>query len=318
MTKAVPKESSKEKEKTSKSAFEKMLRAKCKNCSEGSIKVYLAAIKRLHKLVSDGDIPKTGAWLNKKELMTKYEALPLTKRRQLSLAAVKAAQAYGQKSDKWSVKMFRDQSQYQEKRDKNERSETETKAWPKHGFDAIKRAAREQRKRITHILKEAPSLKNLYPYQVYMLFKLYSEVPFRNTFADLNLKDKTKNYVSVPKKGSITFEMRVYKNSKQLGERHIKLSRAATTQLRKFLKYREALVDHDWLFSNKRGGKLTRPALGKLLHRATKTLIGKRFGSRLIRVLAATESRKEIEKVSELSKKMLHTSKQTRQYTRKS
>ena len=73
MTKAVPKESKGEDK--SKSAFEKKLRQNCKNCSEGSIKVYLAAIKRLHKLVSDGDVPITGTWLNKKELMTKYEVI---------------------------------------------------------------------------------------------------------------------------------------------------------------------------------------------------------------------------------------------------
>ena len=300
------------------SVFAAKLKKVCKKCTPQSIVVYLAAIRRLHRLTGDGEVPTTGGWLNSPALMKKYENLPLNKRRHLSLAAVKASSAYGKQSDKWSTKMFRDQSEYQAERSKNKRSKTETEKWPKQGFKSLKKAAREQRKRISFMLKEAPSLKNMYPYQTWLLLKLYSEVPFRNTFADLNLKDKTKNYVSVPKKGSITFEMRVYKNSKQLGERHIKLSRAATTQLRKFLKYREALVDHDWLFSNKRGGKLTRPALGKLLHRATKTLIGKRFGSRLIRVLAATESRKEIEKVSELSKKMLHTSKQTRQYTRKS
>ena len=76
-------------------------------------------------------------------------------------------------------------------------------------------------------------------------------------------------------------------------------------------------MDHDWLFSGKGGKKLTRPALGKLLHRTTLQLLGKSFGSRLIRVLAATESRKAIEEVSELSKKMLHTTAQTKQYTRK-
>ena len=249
--------------------------------------------------------------------MTKYERLTLSKRRTLSVAAVKASQMYGQNEDKWSVKMYRDQSEYTDKRNKNERSESESKAWPKHGFRAIKKAATEQRKRIKHMLTEEPKLKNLYPYQVYILFRLYSEIPFRNTFADLNLQDKTKNYVSVPKKGSITFHMRAYKNVKQLGEREIKLSRGATTQLRKFLKYREGLVDHDWLFSGKGGGKLSKPALGKLLHRATKQLLGKAFGSRLIRVLAATESRKDIEKVTELSKKMLHTVAQTKQYTRK-
>ena len=56
----------------------------------------MAAIKRLHRLISDKELPSTGVWLNKKELMDKYEKLELGKRRHLSLAAVKAGQAYGQ------------------------------------------------------------------------------------------------------------------------------------------------------------------------------------------------------------------------------
>ena len=315
MTKSVQKEAKAKVKETG--AFEKKLIKKCKNCTKGSIVVYLAAIKRLRRLVGDGTIPLTGGWLKSKELMGKYEKLPLSKRRHLSLAAVKAAQAYNLKIEVWNTRMFRDQSEYTAQRNKNERSETEIKKWPKHGFKAVKKAAREQRKRITYLLKEKPSLKNMYAYQIYIFFRLYSEIPFRNTFADLNLKDKTKNFVRVPKKGSIVFEMKQYKNAKQLGETEIKLSRGATTQLRKFLKYREGLVEHDWLFSSKPGGKLTRAALGKLLHRATKELLGKSFGSRLIRVLAATESRKQIEAVADLSKKMLHTTSQTRQYTRK-
>ena len=317
MTKAVPKKEEKDTEKDG-NGFLKKLKSKCTNCSPASIKVYVAAIKRLHRLVGDGNIPATGAWLNKKELMEKYDRLPLSKRRHLSLAAVKAGQAYGHKEDKWNTKMFRDQSQYTAQRNKNERSDIEIKKWPKQGFRAVKKAAREQRKRITFQLREEPSLKNMYNYMIYILFRLYSEIPFRNTFADLSLKDKSKNFVRVPKKGRIVFEMKQYKNAKQLGETEITLSRGATTQLRKFLKYREGLVDHDWLFSSKPGGKLSRAALGKLLHRSTKELLGKSFGSRLIRVLAATESRKQIEEVAELSKKMLHSTKQTRQYTRKS
>ena len=123
--------------------------------------------------------------------------------------------------------------------------------------------------------------------------------------------------MNIPKKGVITLQMKQYKNAKQLGETEIKLSRGATIQLKKFIRYREGLVDHDWLFSGRGGGKLTRPALGKLLHRATKQLLGTGFGSRLIRVLAATASKEDIDKVTELSKKMLHTTKQTKQYTRK-
>ena len=81
MTTAGPKEkgaTSKTKEETKNSeSFEKRLKAKCKNCTAASIKVYLAAIRRLHKLTGDGNIPSTGGWLNKPELMKKYDALPL-------------------------------------------------------------------------------------------------------------------------------------------------------------------------------------------------------------------------------------------------
>ena len=324
MTKASPKKGKKVTKKTSKDKpesstdFEKKLKSKCKNCTAASIKVYMAAIKRLHRLISDQELPTTGAWLNKKELMEKYEKLPLGKRRHLSLAAVKAGQSYGQKVEKWQTKMFRDQSQYQQKRNRNERTPTEAKKWPKHGFKAIKQVTREQRRRITHILKEEPSLKRMYPYQTYMLLKLFKEIPFRNTFADLSLKDKSKNFVNIPKKGRITFQMKQYKNSKQLGETEVKLSRGATTALRKFIKYREGLVKHDWLFSTKSGQKLSRAALGKILHKVTKDLLGKSFGSRLIRILHATDNKEEIEKVAELANKMLHTTKQTKQYIRKS
>jgi len=314
MTKAKAKET----KETSKTPFLAKLKSKCTNCTASSIAVYFAAVKRLHRLISDEEVPATGAWLKKPELMKRYEALPLSKRRHLSLAGVKAAQSYKQDESKWSVKMFRDQSVYMTERGKNKRSPDEKKKWPKHGFKAIKQAATEQRKRIRHLLKEEPQLKNLYAYQIWLLLKLYSTIPFRNTFATLNLKDKTKNYVRVPKKGSIVFEMKKFKNSKQLGEREVKLSRGATTALRKFLRYREGLVDHDWLFSGKSGGKLSRAALGKMLFRVTKQLLGRAFGSRLIRVLFATDNQEEIKKVDEMSNKLLHTPAQTRQYVRKS
>jgi hypothetical protein len=89
--------------------------------------------------------------------------------------------------------------------------------------------------------------------------------------------------------------------------------------LRKFLRYREKVVDHDWFLSSKRGGRMTRAALGKALHRYTKQLTNKAFGSRLIRVLAATDKKDEISAVADLSHKMLHGEggKTTKEYVRK-
>lgn len=276
-------------------------------------------MKRLRRLTSDEEaIPVAGGWLNKSELMNKFKKLDLSKRRTLSVAAVKAAKVYKQPAEKWEKEMFKSQSEYTNQRNKNEKSETEKKLWPKGGFKAIKKAATEQKKRIRHILKDEPTKSGLYEYQFFIVLKLFTELPFRNTFADMKVKEsKEGNYIEVPKKGSIVFHMKQYKNAKQLGEKELKLGRANTTQLRKFLKYREQVVDHDFLLSTRTGSRMTRATLGKSLHKITKKLLGKAFGSRLIRVLAATDSKKEIDKATDIADKMLHSSKQSKQYTRK-
>ena len=63
---------------------------------------------------------------------------------------------------------------------------------------------------------------------------------------------------------------------------------------RKFLKYRDGLVDHQFVLSSKKGEPLTKSALGKALHRVTKDILGKAFGSRIIRILAAQSHRQHL------------------------
>ena len=140
----------------------------------------------------------------------------------------------------------------------------------------------------------------------------------RNTFADFFISDvKGKNFVDVPKKGSITLVVRDYKSAKQLGEKKVKLSRGLTTQVRKFLKFRESVVNNNYFLNTLKGTKMTRSTLGKMLQRNTKKILNKPIGSRIIRLLAATNARASIEKVAELSNKLLHTTAQTKQYVRK-
>ena len=293
------------------------LKKKCTRCTPQTIQVYIRNIKRLHNLISEGDIPETGGWLSSGKLLEKFKALNLTQRRPLSVAAVKAGQTYGSKGEKWDTMMYKAQSEYNAQRNKNIKSETEKDKWPKGGFASIKKAAVEQKRRLRHILKSEPTLKGMYKYQFFIVLKLFTELPFRNTFADLQVEKAAGNYLDIPKKGSIKIILTRYKNVKQLGPKEFKLNRSNTTQLRKFLKYREGLVDHKFLLSTKNGKRMTKSAMGKALHLVTKDLLGKSFGSRIIRVLAATESKAEIEKVADLSSKMLHTTAQTKMYTRK-
>ena len=317
-----PKKKEKSEAGTAPAGFLAKLKKSCKNCSAASIAVYFRNARRLYKLINKDatEPPVSKGWLANPKMFAAYRKLPLKARRHISIAAVKACKALGVKPEKWQVEMLKDASLYERQRNKNEITEEERAKWPKHGIKSLKRASSEQLKRIRFLLKEKPSMSTLYKYQVYLLLKLYGEVPFRNTWADFSLKNtKNVNYMRVPKKGGIVLVVRAYKNANRLGEREVKISRGLTTSVRKFLKYREQVVKHDWVFSNQKGEKISRGALGKMVHVATKAILGRSFGSRLIRLLHATSAAEEIKKVSELSNKMLHKegSKQTRQYVRK-
>ena len=221
----------------------------------------------------------------------------------------------------WFQRMVADTEAYEKNRAKNKKSPTEKENWPKGGWHAIRKAANDFIKRNRFAIHNGdPSLKKLYLYQTYIVLRLFSEIPFRNGFADFHLTDVSgKNYVSVPKKGSIQFVVREHKNVKSMGEKKIKVSRGGTTQLRKFLKFRAEVVDNknDHFLNTLKGTKMTRSALGKMLQRTLRKLLNKNIGSRLIRVLAATENRDSIEKVSKLSDSLLHTTKQSKEYVRK-
>ena len=283
--------------------------------------MYFRNVRRLHRLINESDeIPTSAGWLGKEPLMTKFKKLPLSQRRTLSVAAVKAGQVYGKNNEKWVSQMYKSQSEYTDQRNKNEKTDKEKSIWPKGGFAAIKRAATEQKRRIRHVLTGEPTKEGVFKYGMYIVLRLFTELPFRNTFASLQIsKSAEGNYIDVPKRGNITFHLRQFKNSKQIGEREFTLTKANSTALRKYLTYREAAgVTHKFLLSTKSGAQMTRGTLGKALHKLTKELLGKSFGSRLIRILASSSVKPEIDKAMEMSEKLLHgRMKQTKQYTRK-
>ena len=325
MTKKTSKEGKEDSKSTDKSPskFLTKLKNTCKNCAKASIQVYFRNTRRLFRLINeDGPIPDTGDWLGKKILMEKYKKLPLNIRRHLSTAAVKACKAYKRSPDKWSVEMYKAANQYERKRNENKRTDKESKAWPKGGIKAVKRASKEQWKRVKVLLKSdaEPNLKTLYKYALFIILKLFSEVPFRNLFPTFSLKKSEGNYISRPKKGNWSFVVNKHKTSKSQGPLEVKISRANTMALRKFVAYQDKVpeVEHDFLLSNKSGSKMSKANMGKAVHRVTKELLGKAFGSRLIRVLASSALKPEIDAVYALQKKLLHApgSKQTKQYTR--
>ena len=62
---------------------------------------------------------------------------------------------------------------------------------------------------------------------------------------------------------------------------------------------------------------MTRKAFSQALIKLTDDLLGKRIGSRLLRVIFATKNKALLAKADKVSNNMLHSTKQTREYVRK-
>ena len=293
-----------------------LLKKQCKKCTKGTLKTYLQNVRRLYRLHFEGDVPLNGKWLDSDALFKKYKATPLKVRRHLSTASIKAHAAYKKDDQKWYKSFIKDQNDYTAQRAKHQKSDVEKKKWTT--VKELKKAATSLKKRFRHILKATPTLANLYRIQWWLVLKLFADIPVRNDFPTVELTKSKGNYLKRPNKGSFSFVFQQFKNSDQLGPREIKLSRALTMAIRKFLKYRSKVeLKHDFLLTGKGGEPMSKGSFGKALRNQTYALLGKRVGSRIIRVVVATENKDILEKAAELSKKMLHSGKRTLDYTRK-
>ena len=298
------------------------LKKACPNCKAESIKKYKRDILRLRNLNSETQtlsLPATGSWLGAKTLFEKYKKIPLEKRRALSIAAIKALQAYGREGadkKKWFDAMMSDVNSYKKKRSLQNKSETEKAKWLEGGLKTLKKASTEMKREIRRLLLEN-SLKSLYAYSNYLILRFYSEVALRNTLADVEISSG-KNHIS-KKKGVFTLKLTQFKVSDKVGPVEIPLSRALSTVISKYVKYRKQFdLTHNFLLVNATGKKLSRKALGTILQKLSKKYTGKAVGSRMVRVLKATENKDVLDKAMKISKEMLHKDlKQTASYARK-
>ena len=113
--------------------------------------------------------------------------------------------------------------------------------------------------------------------------------------------------------------MTKFKSSEKVGAVDIVLTRALSTAIHRYVKFRtQVKPDHNYLLVSAKGGKLSKKGLGVILHKLTKRFTGKAFGSRLSRVLFATEHKKVLDEALKISKSMLHKDlKQSVAYARK-
>ena len=250
-------------------------------------------------------------------MFKKYKALPLNKRRALSVAGVKAGQSYSLKENKtWYKAMISDVDLYKKQRSLQNKSEEEKKNWPSEGVKVLKKIATEMKREIRRAL-QAPTVESLYLYSQYIILKFYSEIALRNDLAEVQLQTGANHLTK--SRGVYTLKMTKFKSSEKVGDVDITLSKALSTAISKYVKFRSQVkLDHTYLLINAKGGKLSKKGLGVLLQKLTKKYTGKSFGTRLIRVLRATEHKKVLDKALQISKDMLHKHlSQTASYARK-
>ena len=304
----------------------KELKTVCPKCSKASLRVYSTNIRRLWKIYSGTaiktlkELPKNSKWLMSDKMEKKYKTFPTNVRRHLSSAGFTATKLYSLKPDNaWNLRMIKDAKLYEDNRNRNTKSENEVKNIPSGGLDDIKKAFKTYKQQIKGIFKKPPTLQNLYKYQLFLSLKLLStNTPFRNDLPSINIEKETGNYLE--KTGNVyKITMTKFKNSAKLGPKVITLNRANSMEMKKFLRYRDALVDHDFLFSLKNGKPMSKSAFSQGLLKLTSNLLNKKIGTRLIRVMFATHNKALLEKADKVSNDMLHSKsgRQTRKYIRK-
>ena len=289
----------------------------CKNCQPLTIKKYVRDVQRLYELDNEGDFPRNkSSWLEKDSLFKKYKAIPLNKRRALSVAGVKGSQAYGVKNPKWDKALSDDVVAYKKERGKHKLSDSEKAKIPSGGFEALKKISTEFKRNIKNDLKRN-DMKGLYSYSKYIVVRFYSEYAFRNDLATIQI-NTGENKLS-KQKGIYEIEMKSFKASDKIGTITVKLSKAMSTVLKTYIKYRAQFdLKHAYLLVNSRGAALSKKGLGNILNQITKKYLGKGgFGTRIIRILKARSEAKTLDAAKKVANDMLHSLEQNQEYNKK-
>ena len=286
------------------------LRRVCKNCTASSLQTYYYNIKALAKMAGHNEPPAHHRWINKALLAKIRKTLPLMKLKNMTIAGNKALAAYDKKNEAWAKAMQESTLKYNEERDKQKRTKREEANWPKEGYKALAKLAKELHKEVEHLYEKAPA-KVTYPelWQMMRQFVIlfYSRHALRGDLADVRIKRGGSNYIE--KKGKKKWHMHIgqHKTVKAHGPIELDLHPEVAAQLDKYLLYVRAKTKHGFLLSTKRyGNKLTRKDMMQMIRTCTKEYLGKNIGIQMIRVLKTTDHFKSIDESAQLRDELAH------------
>lgn len=294
--------------------FDQKFRAKNKKLAAGTVKTYLSQIKRLARFAGYDSIPATGKWLTKKNVFSEVKRLPVSTRKNLATAAVKAAAVYGRKIAMYENMMRKATGAYEEQRNKREKSTKEKLLWfdYKKLFVAGKRlwadVKQDADKWTFPDFRKAQKAILLLVYGLHTPRLLESLVRPGHKGSNQLLKGKRFRIVLTD-----------YKTAKARGPSKFTLDKKLDEPLTRFLKAGERLLDHAFVFAGAKKQPLSKPGFSKLVTSACRA--GGLPGAtvQIIRVLKASDpdTKAVMDKAAALQQEFGHGQKQAKQYSKK-
>ena len=295
-----------------------LLKKSCPTCTESSQRTYYQSILALSRFAGHEEIPKGAKWLSP-ALLAKLRKLPLQRYKRFAIGGVKALKAYKvdqEKTKAWWVAMRDATDKYTKVRMTGKRTKRESERWPKGGYSAIAKLAKQLYGEVQHIEKvRKPTDWEHYLYQRYVIVLFYAHHALRGDLADVRLrKGKAVESWLVQTKKGWKIHIGHHKTIKSRGAIELDLDAAVAKAFDTFVPMARARKNHQYLLSTSRGARLLRQDMLKLFTRTTEKYLGKKIGIQILRVLKTTSKMKDIEESVQLQEEMGHSASMQQQY----
>jgi len=302
-----------------------------KEIKPSTIKMYIANIKKLSKIMNDGEIKGGFDWLKslskvKENLMKKKdngkELHYSTVRNYINSAIM---YLYAMNDEGKADDLIQEYSDYRDELNKKYEEETATGTWSeKQGKNVI--TMEELHKVISDIgqeLKdmkiknlERPNTRQRSLLQVYMILNVHSVAPMRNDLAGMKIikkrqynklseEDKKQTNYLVLEKNNMFFCLNDFKTSRKYSEKCIELSPELKKVMRFYLKYIGA---SEYLLTRNDGEPMSRNAISQVLIKTFKKRLGKSVSTNMLRKIYLSHKysnvKEELEKDSSM---MMHS-----------
>jgi len=304
-----------------------------KEIKPSTIKMYIANIKKLSKIMNDGEIKGGIDWLKsldkvREKLMEKKEngkELHYSTIRNYMNSAIIYLYAMNNKGN--TDDLIEKYSDYRDELNKQYEDESAKGTWSeKQGKNVI--TMEELHKVISDIGTElkAMKLKDLDRLntrqrsllQVYMILNVHSVAPMRNDLAGMKIikkrqynklsdEDKKETNYLVLEKNNMFFCLNDFKTNRKFKEKCIEL----TPELKKVMRFYLRFNDSEYLLTRNDGTPMSRNAISQVLIKTFKKRLGKSVSTNLLRKIYLSHKysnvKEELEKDADMMMHSTHT-----------